>query len=360
MYGISKRGKKTLIYHGFKFWQPIHPPIPINMDFTIPFIFSNFTLYDSGPGSDRIIIFGCREMLDGLARAKTWLADGTFKIVPSLFFQLYTIHFQFVQGINPVGIYCLLPNKSRTTYDRLIKHILDLIPGASPIKIITDFEIAAMSSFSQHFPSAKITVCYFHLAQSVIRKVNDVGLKSRYDSDDSFRESVRCLAALSHIPEEDVVEGFELLADDILVTVGHLCPKVNELLSYFEHTYVRGRRLRGRGEQYGPALFNIALWNQPIAAVDGIARTNNIVEGWHHGLQALFHCNHPTMWKFIKGLEGDCAQQGANFLQGITGVVQPAVKKYEILRERVSRAVDTYRQTNLLLYLKAIAHLSYK
>ena len=66
-------------------------------------------------------------MLDGIARATT----------------NNTIHFQFVQGINPVGIYCLLPNKSRTTYDRFINQILELIPSASPTKIITDFEIAA-------------------------------------------------------------------------------------------------------------------------------------------------------------------------------------------------------------------------
>ena len=29
------------------------PPIPKDMDFAIPCIFSNFTLHDSGPGSDR-------------------------------------------------------------------------------------------------------------------------------------------------------------------------------------------------------------------------------------------------------------------------------------------------------------------
>ena len=334
------------------------PPSPADMNFLIPDVFKNFALFDSGPGTDRIIVLGCREMLDGLARATTWLADGTFKVLPSLFFQLYSIHFQFVQGINPAGIYCLLLNKSRTTYDRLLLAIHHLIPSANPDTILTDFETAAMGAFTARFPSARITGCYFHLGQSVIRKVNELGLKTLYETDDAFRGNVRCLAALSHVPVEDVAEAFEILADDITTSIPAV-EHIDELLSYFEHTYVRGRRIRGRGERYGPAIFHPDSWNQRNGAVDGIARTTNIVEGWHHGLQVLFQCSHPTMWRFIRGLESDCAQQRASFMQGITGIIQPSVRKYQRLRERVTRAVGTYGQTHVLTYLRAIAHLSY-
>ena len=45
-------------------------------------------------------------------------------------------------------------------------------------------------------------------------------------------------------------------------------------------------------------------------------------------LQALFQCSHPTMWKFIGGLESDCAQQKAAFLQGV--IIQPAVKNINV------------------------------
>lgn len=46
--------------------------------------FNSILRYDSGPGDDRILIFGCLELL-GLARADVWLSDGTFKVVPGLF-----------------------------------------------------------------------------------------------------------------------------------------------------------------------------------------------------------------------------------------------------------------------------------
>jgi len=46
-----------------------------------------------------------------------WLADGTFKVVPSMFFQLYTIHFAFGNGVRPAAIYFLLSDKSAATYE---------------------------------------------------------------------------------------------------------------------------------------------------------------------------------------------------------------------------------------------------
>ena len=76
-------------------------------------------------------------------------------------------------------------------------------------------------------------------------------MKVAYERDDEVRGSVHCLAALSFVSVIDIVESFEILAES-MPPVEH-----NELLSYFEHTYVRGRRLRGRSENYG-------LWTFPI------------------------------------------------------------------------------------------------
>src|SRR6218665_2659697 len=78
------------------------PPCRADLAFAVLDRFSHRVLYDSGPGLDRRLICGCNELLDSLARSTFWLADGTctFKVVPSIYFQLYTIHFQFVTGAN--------------------------------------------------------------------------------------------------------------------------------------------------------------------------------------------------------------------------------------------------------------------
>ena len=57
------------------------------------------------------------------------------------------------------------------------------------------------------------------------------------------------------LPFEDVGDAFDTIAeakpDNKLI---------EELLTFFEHTYIRGRRLRGRADPaYGPALFPIGI-----------------------------------------------------------------------------------------------------
>lgn len=284
-----------------------------------------------------------------------WIADGTFRVVPSLFFQLYTVHFEFLGNINPVAIYCLLMNKTRATYDRLIEQLKQLIPTAAPGVILVDFEQAAIQAFSAGFPQAQISACYFHLCQSVLRKVNDIGMKADYESNDELRGFVRCLAALSHVRPADVLPAFEAL-----VNAAPPHERMNELLTYFEQTYVRGKRVRGRAEVYGQPLYPIETWNKFLTAGVGIARTTNAVEGWHFGLQSLLLCAHPTMWLFLEGLLRDCERTRAKYLQAVAGAVEPSQKRYRDLRQRVLRAVNGYGQSDVLTYLRAIAHLSYQ
>lgn len=52
-----------------------------------------FLLHDSGgQDSERFLVYATQENLNLLAECKHWLADGTFKCVPSIFLQMYTIH----------------------------------------------------------------------------------------------------------------------------------------------------------------------------------------------------------------------------------------------------------------------------
>jgi len=248
-----------------------------------------------------------------------------------------------------------MTNKTVQTYERVLNELKRLIPLAAPGSILVDFERAAINAFTSAYPTASVRGCYFHLCQSVLRKVNDVGLKVQYEMDNEVRRFIRCFPALAFVPPENVLEGFEILVETMPQGFDHL----DELVTYFEHTYVRGRRHRGRGDNYGPALFPVALWNQHTAGADGIARTTNSVEGWHHGLQSLFQCHHPTIWTFLTGIKCDLHQQKARFLQGVTGVEQVSKRKYRVLDERVKRAVASYGQSELLTYLRSIAHLSH-
>uniref|UniRef100_H3ADF3 MULE transposase domain-containing protein n=1 Tax=Latimeria chalumnae TaxID=7897 RepID=H3ADF3_LATCH len=109
---------------------------------------------------------------------------------------------------------------------------------ASPKQILIDFESAAMSAFRKAFPDATLRGCYFHSCQSVICKVQEIGMKESYKRDPDFSKAVLCLPALSHVPDEDIQEAFEIRCEN-MPEHEHM----DELLSYFEHTYIRGRQI---------------------------------------------------------------------------------------------------------------------
>jgi len=106
------------------------PPIPSDVRFKKPNAFTDMVLFDSGPTDDQLIMLGCDELLDGLARATLWLADGTFKVVQDVFFQLYSIQLDFGSRIHPAAIYCLLTNKTSNTYSQMLDEVLSHIPQA--------------------------------------------------------------------------------------------------------------------------------------------------------------------------------------------------------------------------------------
>ena len=159
-------------------------------------------------------------------------------------------------------------------------------------------------------------------------------MKSDYESDDNLRIAVRCLPALAMVPSTDVAEAFWILADYM---PEH--EKMPELLAYFEHTFIRGRRRPGRNECYRSAIYPIETWNHFESASEGIARTTNSIEGWHYGLQALFQCHHPTLWTFIKRLEKDMQMQHATFVEGVSGLQPFVPKRYQSVKLRVANAV---------------------
>ena len=118
------------------------------MTFSSPDQFWNLVLFYSGSSSDRLALFRKRELLDGLARAKMWLADGAFKLVQLLFFLLYTMHFELVSDVNSAAGYCFLQNKTHSVYAASRKKIIGMIP-------LLDFESAAIDTFREAYPNAR-------------------------------------------------------------------------------------------------------------------------------------------------------------------------------------------------------------
>ena len=158
------------------------PAKPKSHDFQIPDQFhyisidgrqERFLLYDSyDPNDDendtndgRVVIFATDEMLRVLQRNRNWMADGTFKVSPNFFLQLYTVHAILGKDHVIPCIYALLTAKTRVLYDKMWDKVLTFIQNLQPVSCTTDFEVAAHQSMRHHFPGIQIRACFFILGK---------------------------------------------------------------------------------------------------------------------------------------------------------------------------------------------------
>ena len=122
---------------------------------------------------ERIRVFGDNEIVRYLKSSPSWLVDGTFKLSPIMFYQLYTVHFQGPR-ITPGCMYGFLPNKTESTYKRFLDIILSLFPIAVADKGLIDFELAAMKAFEKALP-----MLLQRDASSIYRRISSVSWRTR-------------------------------------------------------------------------------------------------------------------------------------------------------------------------------------
>lgn len=115
------------------------------------------------------IVLAHPHMLEQLRASDRWHMDGTFKVVPHLFYQLLTIGFIWHDYFWP-SVYILLSRKTTAIYEAALRAVLQLCAGTNVQCIISDYEAALMNAASSVFPSARVTGCWFHFTQAIVNK----------------------------------------------------------------------------------------------------------------------------------------------------------------------------------------------
>ncbi|KAL8590500.1 hypothetical protein ACOMHN_010936 [Nucella lapillus] len=289
-----------------------------------------FLMHDSGSdsGPQRMIIFATDRKLRHLARADEWFMDGNFSMAPDHFCQLYVIR-------APVGdtcvscVYALLPNKTQETYEQMLQAILDrcdesqLMPD--PSQVIVDYEKAVIQALhSKLGEHVEVKGCFFHLTQSTWRRIRQLGMTALYNNNDDVKLFCGMLDALAFLPVDEVPTGMEYLHNNTP-------DGAEELLEYFEATYVRGTfrqvQLPAANDDAPapvrvrriPPLFPPGLWNVHEATMRDRNRTNNQCEAWNLGFLHLVGHNHPSLWTLINALQMDYALVCTSLLQDARG-----------------------------------------
>lgn len=289
-------------------------------------------------------IFATTPMLNVLSNSTHWLADGTFKLAPQAFLQIYTVHAIVREHALPV-VYALLKNKSRAAYTNVWDHLKALV-NLRPESVMIDFEAASKRSIEDNFPNATVAGCMFHLGQAIWRKVVDEGLREDYINQEVTRRFVKNLLALAFLRVDSVAEGFEILREH-----DEFPQSLEGLYDYFEDTYIGRHQRRGRRQP----LFPLVMWNQRMRTEQGLPRTNNMAEGWHNAFQSSVSFSHPTLTKFARILQRENALQETNLIQINQGrEIKTRLKKYEAVNRRLRRLIADPPQSTME-FLSAIS-----
>lgn len=248
---------------------------------------------DDGEVDSKILIFSTKTAQRTLKSFEgtdaEFYGDGTFKCVPSGFYQLYSIHLNINTGNNdtvnivPI-IFCLLPDKSQQTYIRLF-HLIKTHLEINFRRFKCDYEIAQVQALQAVFSEIVISGCYYHYSKAVWKKAAKLGvLATRAGS-----KKTEICANLPLLPTLHISEVWQEI----------------RLLGYENDTETAEKFNDYMDKQWLGKLHDM------ISCASEIHRTNNSLEGWHRRLNArmkgkrtfihfLFKLKKEAQWQCLK------------------------------------------------------------
>jgi hypothetical protein len=90
--------------------------------------------------------------------------------------------------------------------------------------------------------------------------------------------------------------------------------------------------------------------------VQELPRTNNNIEGWHHGFQSAIGGCHPNIWKFLDALKKHQALQQVAMAQIMAGDEIVERRKYRDCARRILHIVENYNNRHVIDYLRGLAY----
>lgn len=201
------------------------------------------------------------------------LMDGTFKVLPHhlKFRQLYIISIVFKGQSYPLG-FIFTERKNFITYDLIFKKLKLLIPKVNVTNVMSDYEAATRKALKKHFPNARISGCWFHYVQAIMKASKRFGLQKV----ENLKAEVQKICALALLPNDFVSPGFRIIDQQV---------QQSKVWIRFKKYWLR---------QWAPA--NISVYGLTD-------RTNNFAETLNHTINLMLKGRHRNIWVLIKNLK---------------------------------------------------------
>ncbi|XP_018495401.1 uncharacterized protein LOC108864373 [Galendromus occidentalis] len=307
---------------------------------------ATFLLFDDGD-EDRILGFSTNDLMISLCNASTIFKDGTFRVVPKLFTQLYTLHGYYRGQMIPFACF-LLPEKTEETYVRMFNlirnHAISLGRTFNPRAFQLDFEVATLKALEQTFPTADLKGCFFHFSQCHWRKVQALGLVVHY-REPEIRRFIRSATALALVPLDRIDDAWLEINSESPSSEHAAYEKLEAFISYIIQTWLEN-----------DSVFRRHLWNHYR---NFGARTTNHVEGWHQALNRIVKKRHLNIFEMISHLQKQEEKFRLDMMRLRMGQPpRPITKKHRILNARLINFVQEFEtgEKSLLEYVHGVAY----
>ena len=288
------------------------------------------------------LLFASNEQVTLLQTATEVYFDATFKVVPTIYYQLFTMFVPFADAAFPV-VFALMSRKTRALYSAVFQKIKDLVPDFAPTSAMADFEEASVSGFRDVFGDINVAGCWFHYAQSIVKRVNKVGLREAYTSNDEVSGIVHCLVSLPLLPPGEISAAVSDVQAQLDSTSPH-ASQLQQLIAYVKRQWINKRTI-------GPERLSVR---------DNRSRTNNVLESYHAALRRRIKVAHPNLFSFLSHLQAATADQMHDVARIRNGLnIRRPKRKSNIVNESRIKACLTRFDTgayNRLQFLRAVSH----
>jgi len=150
-------------------------------------------------------------------------------------------------------------------------------------------------------------------------------------------------------------------------------PNTQELVDYFDHTYVNGtvRRPAASSAQSSdttanvtrriPPLYEPRVWNVCNITLNEGDRTNNFSEAWNRKYSSMVGHEHPSIWTAIELLQADVAENSTVLLKHNLGTLDAKKRRRNVVKsqERLRSLCLDYqnKKRNMENFMQAIGHI---
>ncbi|GMF43887.1 unnamed protein product [Phytophthora fragariaefolia] len=218
--------------------------------------------------------------------------DGTFISTPKPFLLCVTLMlYDPGTHVYVPAFFALMTSRTEDCYNRLL-YCIEFDVGTKPNvnTVVSDFESALISAVGEHYPTARIIGCLFHLKQAWRRKLKEYRFSDAETSIAMERGSLAMFTVIDPVKVE--LQGIAWVKANIrkrckVQNIMYSQKKWRRFWKYFVCILIEN--------------FPSDIWNVYGMGRNIINRTNNPLERYHRELNARFLISYPALSTFASG-----------------------------------------------------------